>query len=201
MTVNAISRAIKAPVRESQLAWLAGPVFATVFAFAFFWAQAALASSDIRRFSGIYEGSAEVEQLDGEIQKRDLSVMIRETKDGFQVRWKTAIERPDGRRKTKSYDISFNPSQRPGVFSAAMTTNVFGHTVQMNPMKGEPFVWARIIDDTLTIFSMYLAENGDYVMQQYDRTLTDGGLLLEFSLHRNGQPSHTVTTFLERTGY
>ena len=55
-----------------------------------------------------------------------------------------------------------------------------------------------MIDKTLTVFSLYVAENGDYLMQQYDRTLADGGLELDFSLHRNGMPSRKVSSFLTR---
>ncbi|WP_416368472.1 hypothetical protein [Tritonibacter mobilis] len=160
--------------------------------------QSALGSELLDKFVGSYSGSAEVEQIDGTVEKRDMSVVIRETSKGFEVKWSTAIRRADGDSKTKSYKIEFLPSERDGVFAAAMQTNVFGHTVQMNPMKGEPYVWARVIGDTLTIFSLYVAENGDYLMQQYDRSLAEGGLNLEFSLHRNGKPSRKVSTFLTR---
>lgn len=161
-------------------------------------AESEAETADISRFFGHYEGAAKVEQLDGSLQKRDLSVWIKEVDEGFLVEWHTAIERPDGKRKTKTYRIEFQPSERQDVYAAAMTRNVFGHTVQMNPMKGEPFVWARVIGKTLTVFSLYVAENGDYLMQQYDRTLADEGLLLTFSLHRNGLPSHSVETMLQR---
>lgn len=136
--------------------------------------SSASASPELRRFVGKYEGKAEIEQLDGTLEQRDMSVSIHETYRGFVVEWSTAIKRANGKEKTKSYKIEFQPSERPGVFAAAMQTNVFGHTVQMNPMKGEPFVWARVIGDTLTVFSLYVAENGDYLMQQYDRTLAEG---------------------------
>ncbi|WP_232367837.1 hypothetical protein [Tritonibacter horizontis] len=161
--------------------------------------QVARAAADLRQFVGTYTGSAEVVQLNGEAEQRDMSVSIWETEDGFAVQWSTAIRRADGREKTKNYEIEFQPSERRGVYSAAMKTNVFGHTVQMNPMKGEPFIWARVIEDTLTVFSLYVAENGDYLMQQYDRSLADGGLRLDFSLHRNGVAARTVTTFLNRS--
>ncbi|CUH82039.1 hypothetical protein TRM7557_03719 [Tritonibacter multivorans] len=156
-------------------------------------------NAEISQFVGHYEGDAEVKQLDGQTELRNMDVWIKETADGFFVEWHTAISRPDGKRKKKTYKINFQPSERPGVFAAAMTTNVFGHTVQMNPMKGEPFVWARVIGETLTVFSLYVAENGDYLMQQYDRTLAEGGLELKFSLHRNGLPSHSVITYLKRS--
>ena len=65
-------------------------------------------------------------------------------------------------------------------------------------MKGEPFVWGRIRGDTLTIFSLFVDENGDYEIQQFDRTLADGGLTLKFTDSRNGRPQRSVETFLKR---
>ena len=175
---------------------IVGAVLSVAVLFAATESQAA--NADISQFVGHYEGDAEVTQLNGQTELRNMDVWIKETKDGFFVEWHTAVSRADGRRKKKTYKIDFQASERPGVFAAAMTTNVFGHTVQMNPMKGEPFVWARIIGETLTVFSLYVAENGDYLMQQYDRTLAENGLDLKFSLHRNGLPSHSVETYLKR---
>ncbi len=193
MSSAVTSRTRILPDSRTILIWWSSLLVAIVLA-----CGTARATPELGAFVGRYTGEAEVEQLDGSIEERDLSVTIAESYKGFVVEWSTAIRRADGREKTKNYKIEFIPSEREGVFAAAMQTNVFGHTVQMNPMKGEPFVWARIIGDTLTVFSLHVAENGDYLMQQYDRTLAEGGLTLEFSLHRNGLPSHTVETFLSR---
>ncbi|PCJ06670.1 MAG: hypothetical protein COB16_12990 [Rhodobacteraceae bacterium] len=159
-------------------------------------AQGALA--DISRFVGDYAGRAEIPTADGGTDPRDMSVNIRETSDGYSVAWTSTTEKDDGRRKTKSYEIEFQPTDRDGVFSAAMKRNVFGHTAQLDPMKGEPYVWSRITGDTLTVFSMFVAPNGDYEMQQYDRTLVEGGLQLDFSSNRNGQPTRMISTLLSR---
>ncbi|OUS37711.1 hypothetical protein A9Q94_04870 [Rhodobacterales bacterium 56_14_T64] len=158
--------------------------------------QAAFA--DISRFVGNYSGTAEIETRAGDIASRDMSVVIRATSDGYIVGWSSTTEKDDGRRKTKSYEIEFQPTDRDGVFAAAMKRNVFGHTEQLDPMKGEPYVWSRITGDTLTVFSMFVAPNGDYEMQQYDRTLAEGGLQLDFNSHRNGIPTRFISTFLSR---
>lgn len=156
------------------------------------------AIADISRFVGEYTGRAEVETRAGGISARDMNVEIRETRDGFIVAWTSSTEKSDGRRKTKSYKIEFQPSGRAGVYAAAMKRNVFGHTEQLDPMKGEPYVWSRITGDTLTVFSLFVAPNGDYEMQQYDRTLAKGGLQLDFNAHRNGIPTRYISTFLSR---
>lgn len=153
---------------------------------------------EISEFYGRYSGSVEVSYADGDVDPRDMSVEISQTRNGFRVRWSSTTEKNDGRRKEKTYAIEFSASDRDGIYAAAMQRNVFGHEVQHDPMKGQPFVWARISGETLTVFSMFIHQNGDYEMQQYDRSLTKNGLHLVFNSHRNGQPLRQLTTELTR---
>lgn len=160
---------------------------------------AAAAHADISRFVGAYEGSAAVLSPDGTSQDRDMSVEIEETRGGFIVDWTSTTIRPDGERRAKSYSIAFAPSSRGnGVFEAEMKRNVFGHSVQLDPMKGEPYVWSRIVGDTLSVFSLYVAEDGGYEIQQFDRTLAQGGLNLDYRSVRDGEIGRTVSTFLAK---
>ncbi|WP_264213370.1 hypothetical protein [Leisingera thetidis] len=156
------------------------------------------ALADISRFAGKYTGSVEIVKDDGDTDPRDMSVEIRAMKKGFTIKWTATTEKDDGRRKTKAYEVEFLPSGRNGVFSAAMTRNVFGHSVPLNPMEGEPFVWGRITNGTLTVFSLFIHPNGDYEMQQYDRTLADGGLDLVYISRLNGKPRRELATFLTK---
>lgn len=155
-------------------------------------------AGDIKPFVGDYVGSANVVDDDGTETPRDMSVSIHETKDGFNVSWKTTTYKPDGRVKEQSFSIDFKESDRPDVYSAAMKRNVFGHEVPLDPMQGEPFVWGRIEGQTLTVFSLFIDENGGYELQQFDRTLAEGGMNLSFSRFRNGVKSRSVETFLEK---
>lgn len=152
----------------------------------------------IEPFVGDYVGSAEVVDIDGTSTPRDMSVSIHEIRGGFNVSWSTTTYKQDGRIKDEKYSVDFQSSDRPDVYSAAMKRNVFGHEVPLDPMKGEPFVWGRIEGDTLTVFSLFIGETGDYELQQFDRTLTEGGLNLSFSRFRNGEKSRSVETFLEK---
>ena len=149
-------------------------------------------------FIGSYTGSAEIVSADGSRSQRDMSVTISEAKKGFTVEWTTTTFKPDGRTKDKAYSISFVSTDRHNIYSAAMERNIFGHEVQLDPMKGEPFVWGRIVGDTLSVYSLFVDNEGGYEMQQYDRTLTEGGLMLEFKFHRNGAQQRSVSTFLQR---
>lgn len=153
---------------------------------------------DVSDFYGSYAGSVEVRGTDGTVETRDVSVEISEIRYGFQVRWRSVTEKENGRLKEKTYEVDFKPSDRSGIYAAAMQRNVFGHEVQQDPMKGEPYVWARLTGDTLTVFSLFITENGDYEMQQYDRSLTPDGLHLVFTSHRNGRPLRSVETELLR---
>lgn len=159
---------------------------------------ATIAQADVSRFVGSYTGAAEVLSADGKTIPRDMSVEISVLEEGFRVHWRTITHRPDGSDKEKSYTIDFRPSDRDGVYAAAMRRNVFGHNVQLDPMKGEPFVWARIEGDTLSVYSLFVTETGGYEIQQFDRTLAEGGLNLDFQVVINGQVQRTVSTFLER---
>ena len=162
-------------------------------------AFAALADeTGIEPFLGDYTGSAELVNADGTTEPRDMSVSISETKDGFNVSWATVAQKSDGRVKESAFSIDFLPTDRDGIFSAAMQRNVFGHAVQLDPMKGEPFVWGRIAGDTLTVYSLFVSPEGGYELQQFDRILAEGGLRLRFSRIANGEISRTVETFLER---
>lgn len=159
---------------------------------------AQVAQADIDRFIGRYHGSADIVNADGSASPRDMSVTIAETETGFSVKWTTITYKSRGRLKEATYDVNFVPTDRPGVFAAAMKRNLFGHETQLDPMKGEPYVWSRIVDDTLTVFSLFVNDAGGYELQQFDRTLANGGLKLEFSRIANGMEMRTVDVFLDR---
>lgn len=165
----------------------------------FMMAGAALAQDALlEAMEGFYSGSAEIVRADGSTMNRDMSVEITQTRKGFEVAWSTTSVRANGTINEKDYLIEFLPSERDGVYAAAMQRNVFGHEVPLNPMKGEPFVWARTRDATLTVFSLFVDEAGDYELQQFDRTLVEGGLQLDFSVVRGGEITRSVNTFLAR---
>ncbi|WP_239113284.1 hypothetical protein [Shimia biformata] len=163
-----------------------------------FGAAMVLASDAVERFVGSYSGTAELVSADGKVETRDMGVKIERTKKGFIVTWSSTTIKSDGRRKEKEYSVEFEPTDRDDIFAAAMQRNMFGHAEQLDPMKGDPYVWGRIVGDTLTVYSLYINENGGYEMQQYDRTLTDGGMNLEFLRVHDGFPQKSVVAFLAR---
>ena len=157
---------------------------------------AALAE-DITPFVGSYSGSAEFIE-DGETKQRDMSVRITETNEGFTVSWTSVTYKPDGRTKEKTHTVEFVPSPRENIYASAMKVNVFGKPEPLNPLQGEPYVWSRFDGTTLTVFSLFINEMGDYEMQEYHRTLVEGGLNLNFKRFNAGKQQRAIETFLKR---
>ena len=163
---------------------------------AFFLALAgAPALADIAKFFGSYTGTAKV-SVSGKTEDRDMGVVITETDKGFQVKWTSIIRKADGRVKTNEYTIGFVRTQRDGIYSSAMKSNVFGKAVPLDPLKGDPYVWSRLSGDTLSLFSMLIDENGSYTVQEYHRTLTEGGLDLDYRRLEAGEEIKMIKTFL-----
>lgn len=160
-------------------------------------ASQGLQAAGLDRFVGTYAGTADY-AIDGEQQPRALSTTIEITDDGFNVSWTSVIYKSDGEARENTYSINFVPSHRENIFSSAMKTNVFGKQTPLDPMNGEPFVWARVEGDRFTVFSLFINEEGDYEMQEYHRTLAEGGLDLLFLRLNKGVPQKEITAFLKR---
>jgi len=155
------------------------------------------AGEEYEPFIGQFEGKYTTE--DGGIEKsRDMSVSIQETDDGFNVSWKTTTFK-NKKKKTKSYSIDFIETDREHIYQAAQKKNVFGGREPLDPMKGDPYVWARIEGPRLTVHALNVTESGGYEMQTFDRILLgDNNLHLKFSRISDGEPLKTIDTELYR---
>lgn len=150
-------------------------------------------------FFGTYAGQSISETADG-LSPRDLNVAIKPwKKDGFTLDWTTVIHARDGTRR-QSYSINFQPSPRPGIYSSAMRNDMFGGEAPLDPLKGGPFVWARIDGGTLTVNSLTITDEGGYEIQTFGRTLTPDGMRLRFSRVRNGETLREIDGVLRRVG-
>ena len=157
----------------------------------------ARADEEFEPFIGKFEGRYTTEE--GGIEKsRDLSVSIHETSDGFNVSWKTTTFKKK-KKKTKSYSIDFIDTDREHIYQAAQKKNVFGGREPLDPMKGDPYVWARFEGPKLTVYALNVTEDGGYEMQTFDRVLMDDkNLHLQFSRFRNGEALKSIDTILYR---
>jgi hypothetical protein len=151
----------------------------------------------ITPFIGEFVGRS-VQAPNEPLSARDLSIKISPHNErGFTLEWTTLIHDGGGERR-QSYSVDFTPSERQGIFSSAMQRDAFGHSVPLDPLRGEPYVWAAISGQTLTVHAMLITDDGGYEMQVYRRTLTDDGMSLSFSRNRNGQELKTVYGVLAR---
>jgi len=154
-------------------------------------------AATIEEFVGTYIGEADF-VYEGQIKRRDMSTTIEKTKEGFTVSWTSVSYKGDGEKKAKSYSIEFIPSDRDNIFKSAMSKNLFGQDTPLDPLKGEPFVWARLEGDTLTVFSLFINEAGEYEVQEFHRSLVEEGVELVFLRIHNGGAEKEIRTTLVR---
>ena len=161
--------------------------------------QAQAADAALQQFFGAYVGHA-TQAPNEPLMPRDLATKISpHGRNGFTLEWTTVIYRADGPAR-RSYAVNFAPSDRPGIFASAMRSDVFGQSEPLDPLKGDPYLWAQLGGQTLTVHAMLITDDGGYEMQTYERTLAEGGMVLRFSRNRNGKELKTVIGKLKRAG-
>lgn len=158
---------------------------------------AAAPPPSIEPFLGRYEGRS-ILRGDDATTIRDLTVVIRPDGDRFRIEWTTVSWHGDGDVKRKGYSIGFEQTQRPGIFRSTMRTDMFGHQVPLDPLKGDPYVWCRIAGRVLTLYSLQITDGGGYDLQIYERTVDGDKMALRFTRLREGEPAKELTATLEK---
>ena len=162
-------------------------------------ARAAEESVSIAAFYGDYEGRTLFPM--GEANNRDLFVSIRPSgRFGFMIVWETTIYKQAGQPVRRSQTLDFQPTLRKNVYVGNRWVEGPVDTDSRAIVDGEPLVWARLAGRTLTVNAVTVTETGDYVVQTYDRTLTDTGLALTFTRVRNGQVERQIRGNLDKLG-
>ena len=67
-------------------------------------------------------------------------------------------------------------------------------------MRGQPYVWARIQGDILSVFMMLITDDGGYEVHAYHRTLTTGGMKLRFTVQHGDKTLKVIEGTLKKTG-
>jgi hypothetical protein len=152
----------------------------------------------ISAFYGHFEGKT-LDSVGTELSPRDMAVDVEpHKKGGFKLTWTTVIKRDNGKVKRKTHTVSFAPSGVDNVYASAMRTNLFGKAVPLDPLKGDPYVWATLRGKTLTVHAMVITEDHGYEMQTYHRTLSADGMELEFTRVRDDERLKDVRGTLVR---
>ncbi len=156
-------------------------------------------STSFERFLGSYEGVSTSVPA-GEVSSRKLSITIKPDENGFRIDSETRMHKIDGRIKRVQSSVSFRPTRRDNIYESAMRRNLFGQLVPLDPLNGDPFVWATVSGDDLTVYTVRITDSGAQDMQIDKRTLTPQGMNLEFIRFYNTNSIRRVTGVLKRVG-
>jgi len=146
----------------------------------------------IDAFFGVWNGNAISESeisSNFRLTSRDLNVEFRPTdgrQGGFTLEW-TTVQRQRGdpskpTEKIKVQTATFLPSGKPNIWKAVDSGD---------PMEAG-YTYARLHDQTLSVYSVEIAADGTLEVQIYRRTLSGLGMELTFTRLVDGQPNRTV---------
>ena len=152
----------------------------------------------LEKFYGEWVGTA-VSDTTGEIAPRDIRAKIGANGSGFSISWVLVIHKAPGKDKRSEFSVSFQPTKRPNIFSSAMRLDMFGNAAPLDPLRGDPYMWARIEGSMLIIYALVITDAGGYEMHVYERTLTPAGVMkLNYLRVINGEVLRAVTGTLKR---
>ena len=167
-------------------------IFSLVVAAIFFVAggNAFAADLNIKAFYGKFQGGGIAENDDSiyfGVTSRDFDVTIEPAGDGFSVEWTSVIRgggdpaNPNVRRKTTKR--TFQTKSKPGVWRAVESKD---------PVDDGELCWARLKENTLSVYLMVVRNDGAYEIQKYDRTLLPSGMEMLFTRTRDGEKVRQV---------
>ncbi len=156
-------------------------------------------STSFERFFGSYKGMS-TSVPEGETSRRELSITIKPYENGFIIEAETRMHKTNERVKRIQTSISFRPTRRKNIYESGMRRDLFGHTVPLDPLKGDPFVWATISGNNLTVYAVRITDSGAQDMQIDKRTLTPQGMDLEFIRFYKHDPIRRLTGVLKKVG-
>jgi hypothetical protein len=150
------------------------------------------------KFYGEWVGTA-VSDTGGEISPRDIRTKIAPQGQGFWITWVLVIHKAADKEKRSEFSVSFQPTKRPNVYISAMRLDAFGNAAPLDPLRGDPYIWARIEGSMIMVYALVITQAGAYEMHAYERTLTPAGAMnLKYFRVHDGEMLRTVTGTLQR---
>ena len=126
-------------------------------------------------------------------QSRDSEVIVEKTVDGFKISWTTmSSDVGNGARsKVKSSSLAFKKGK---------AANLYIELKSGNALDGKKTTWARLAGDTLAISQLVVADDGQWDMTVYDRTLKDADhMTLLFTRISNGSIARQAKLAMTRS--
>jgi hypothetical protein len=136
----------------------------------------------------------------------DLDVQIEPDGKGFKMHWMSLTHGDSaGELVRQPVDARFAPTDRPGVFAfepekSSMLLGLFGDPATNNPLEGEPLLWARVEDQTLSVYGLVIGSDGSFDLYQHVRTLTADGMVATHTHRTEHEPAVVIEGLLERDG-
>jgi hypothetical protein len=149
-------------------------------------------------FYGEWVGTA-VSDTGGEIAPRDIRTTIGPQGQGFWINWVLVIHKAAGKDERSELSVTFQPTKRPNIYISAMRRDLFGHTTPLDPLRGDPYIWARVEGPMIMVYALVITQAGGYEMHAHERTLTPAGVMnLKYFRVHDGEVLRTVTGTLNR---
>lgn len=154
--------------------------------------QATAQDVSIKAFHGVWRGNALSESnisTHFRVTARDLDVEIRPFgAGGFTVHWATVLRQkgdPNAPAEVlKEAQVAFIVDEN--------RKNVWKAATQGDPIQGKGYYWARLEGQTLSVYALGIGQDGTSELQIYRRTLTGGGMELEFTRNVDGESIRTA---------
>ncbi len=156
---------------------------------ALLWSGIAAAGDGIvEKFFGSFSGTS---TWGSGLTPRDINVVIQPLEHGFNVSWDTISLRDprNPKRKTHAVDFVKTPDQTLYVSKAHKdrTDVPLASDPLQGPMPKAPLIWARVNDNTLSLYAFERTDDGRPDVQAYHRTLHGDKMKLHFIRYIEGK--------------
>lgn len=159
-------------------------------------------------FYGDWQGATLTTNESGGIEATpaDLNVQIEPDDSGFRMQWTGFTqENSDAPLVRTTIEARFAPTDRQGVFAfnpeqSSMLLRLFGDPSTNNPLEGEPLLWARLGDKTLSVYGLVIDDRGGFDLYQHVRELTGDSMMARYSLRTEHGVNVTLEGQLQRVG-
>lgn len=156
---------------------------------ALLWVGSASADDGIiEKFFGSYSGTT---TWGAGLSPRDINVVIQPLGHGFNISWDTISLRDPRKPKRKSHAIDFLKTSHENVYVSEQQKNRTDVPIAIDPMQGPmpkaPLVWARIKNNTLSLYAFDVTADGRPDVQAYHRTLNGDKMKLHFIRYLEGK--------------
>jgi len=97
--------------------------------------------------------------------------------------------------------VSISNGRRPSIALPARPNERVFRSISarpLDPLRGDPYVWAVVEGDVLTVNTLIILEGTGYEIQTYERRVTPEGMTLVFSRIRNGEKLKRIKAKLQR---